>query len=452
MKYEPDTHYLASKMVENLGWKESLAEMVDNSFDAGADRVEIALKAKTLTVSDNGKGCTDLHAMVTLGAHRRQSTTSLGMHGRGLKDAWLYLGDKIEIESHHGGVARTLSLDVKELIANNWEGPDPVSTTRQGKGTTIRFPSIRRTAWKENTVGELCKTFMPALNDGRQIVLKSRKSIRLKAFVLPVTTDPIVDSFDIDGKTVSISIGIIPDGHRNTTRGLLYTYGHRVITEAALGTKEYSCSRLAGTVSLGKGWKLTPHKNGIGECTDTLEDAIFDRIQWIAKKAHQQSMIAESDAFKIEIETQLNKGLATLRERRNHTGEREGAVLPATTGRKRKRAAKTTDNPGSVEGKQKSRRGIIIDLANYGEDEPFGVADSMANRVTLNADHPFVANNWNKNTDAIAAAAFGVFCHNRCSTDGPQKMIFEKFDFPTAWSAMLMSLRGEQDERDAKRA
>lgn len=50
----PDPHLLASLVNANLPWWKALAELVDNSLDAGATRVVIDVSHRTLTVSDDG--------------------------------------------------------------------------------------------------------------------------------------------------------------------------------------------------------------------------------------------------------------------------------------------------------------------------------------------------------------------------------------------------------------
>jgi hypothetical protein len=451
MKYDPHVHYLTSKMVENIGWHDALAELIDNAFDANANRAELVVANKSVTVTDDGRGCSDLGAMARLGVHKRQSSTSLGMHGRGLKDAWFYLGDVMQIESVKGSVLHEVTLSVSELVSNQWEGPDPtVSDTDRNPGTVITFPGTRRTTPKPETWAKLSITFMPALNDGKQIVVKTGQGRRrpIKAFVPPIVSDAVVESFEVNGKPASINIGIIPEGQRNTTTGFLLTYGHRTIGQSAIGVGEYSSSRLAGIVRLGKGWKLTPHKDAIAEDVPALSDAIYSRIQAIAERAHQQSQIAESDAFKLELEGELHEGLKRLREKRKSDGKDSGTVPPVGTGRRRRKARKTHNTQGGVEnGNNKPKRcGISIDISALGE-AAIGHADPMANRVTVNSDHPFVSANWNVNAPAIAAVAMAVYSHSRCNSDGGQAFGFEMFDFIEAWSAMLQSWKDRENAK-----
>jgi hypothetical protein len=51
-------HVLHSMSNQALPWWKALAELVDNSFDAGAYRVTIEMAGRTLIVSDDGRGAT----------------------------------------------------------------------------------------------------------------------------------------------------------------------------------------------------------------------------------------------------------------------------------------------------------------------------------------------------------------------------------------------------------
>ena len=76
-KAEPQAHILESYAnASHLNWGVVLAEAIDNSLDAEATHVAINIERnRYLLIADNGRGCSDPVAMVTLGtkfAHKRQ--------------------------------------------------------------------------------------------------------------------------------------------------------------------------------------------------------------------------------------------------------------------------------------------------------------------------------------------------------------------------------------------
>ena len=107
-KIPPHPHMLLSKRNANLTYQLVLGELIDNSLDAGANRVQVTidLQKKQIIVEDDGNGCDNLTAMVQLGSHYVQNTTSLGRYGVGLKDAWIWCGNVIEIDSVQDGCRR----------------------------------------------------------------------------------------------------------------------------------------------------------------------------------------------------------------------------------------------------------------------------------------------------------------------------------------------------------
>src|SRR5262245_6548422 len=60
-------------------------EFFDNSFDAGASEIRIDVEADSLTICDNGKGCSEPSAFTGFGDHRHQVGTKLGRYGLGGK-------------------------------------------------------------------------------------------------------------------------------------------------------------------------------------------------------------------------------------------------------------------------------------------------------------------------------------------------------------------------------
>ena len=425
MDLTPLPRWLKSQLATNLGWHDSLAELIDNAFDQDANRVEVSFSNKTLTVKDDGQGCTNLQRMVRLGDHHASNSTQLGMYGRGLKDAWLWFGEHISITSFTRSGRRTLEVNLATLLENNWQTPDGTHDDTKGRGTVLRFDKVSKSAPRASCYDKLCKTFMPALADGRQIVfsVSGNRPIRLKAFKLPVCSESI--SFDVaidGGKSACVSVGVVEECKPNPTTGLFLIYGHRVLQETAAGVGRFSCSRLTGTIKLSGPWKLTPNKTGLHDSDFALLDAAMsEHMHWIAQKAHQQSVTAESEAFVERLQERAKGGNKGILEKRNQTGESQGTAEPANSGKKRKRAEKTdSKQAGSVtNGPRRRRPPFQIDTYNGGASGPLGKVDDNVKRVSLNIDHSFISSTWQTNEDAILAVVFGLYCSRRFSTADP---------------------------------
>jgi len=450
--YKPDPHYLRSLHVENLGWHDALAELIDNAFDADANRIEITVAKKQLLVSDDGVGCDDLTKLVRLGSHGSRNSTRLGMHGRGVKDAWMWLGDSMQVDSIHKGSRYTLSIKATELIASDWVGPDQSETAADGakSGTTLVFDPLdsKRTAPKMESVERLQRTFMPALKDGRQVILRlsGRKAQRLKPADLPIIEDVISESFEIEGHGVSISIGIVPAGTANPDPGFVVIYGHRVVCTTTLGCGEYSVARMSGTITLDKTWKgkIAPHKDNISAYREELDQEIQSRIILILQKAHSQSMNAETQAMVDELSRLLKEGIAGLKGQRDPPRNNSGTIKPTGRGGKHRNLQKTQRGDGSG----KPRRGIQVDFYDAGRDDVLGKCEDK--RVVLNSTHPAIGSSQKSNNIlALYSIAFGLYCHHRCNNDGDkQGTLFERHDFNSAWGIALKTGRWQGGLRD----
>ncbi|MFD8255097.1 ATP-binding protein [Streptomyces werraensis] len=92
----PDAGYGKALTNQGYGFEVAIADLIDNSIDAGADKIVVhflrdAERILTLLVIDNGKGMDDhgLDAAMTVGRRRDYGDNALGMYGTGLKAASL---------------------------------------------------------------------------------------------------------------------------------------------------------------------------------------------------------------------------------------------------------------------------------------------------------------------------------------------------------------------------
>ncbi|MDT0379808.1 ATP-binding protein [Streptomyces sp. DSM 42041] len=92
----PDAGYAKALTNQGYGFEVAVADLIDNSVDAGADSVVVhflrdANRIVSLLVLDNGRGMDDagLDSAMTVGRRRNYGERALGMYGTGLKAASL---------------------------------------------------------------------------------------------------------------------------------------------------------------------------------------------------------------------------------------------------------------------------------------------------------------------------------------------------------------------------
>lgn len=460
MDITPDLHVLESRKNDRLGWHDCLAELIDNSFDAGASRAVIEWRDGKFAIEDDGRGMSDIGVALRLGGHKKQETTALGMYGIGVKDAWMWMSNDIAIRTTKDGITTTLkvSRDKIQQVDGRWVCADPCTRpATQGEiGTRIEFGPLyanRKTA-QQDTFDRLAITFMPAILAGKQVVRVAKgKRQPLVPYRLPAMQEAIEESFDVNGRPVSIHIGIAQDGERIEHPGFLICFRHRVIKVSDIGTKHYNAERMIGRVVLGHGWALTPHKNDFAEHSDELEDAIFRRIESMLARSEEMSDIVESNAIRAELESMVNDCVrdATVKEKRPGIAEPQiGTVSPARTGRKRKNAAVIDPTQsGSVEQRVVRRRGFQIKWAALGETL-LGKCHAETRTVVLNVENNFIrAMKAAKNFPALCAIAVGLLCHADDMVDGSQKLVIPRGEFASSWGVVLSGLKSAEVDSHA---
>ncbi|MFF7752551.1 ATP-binding protein [Streptomyces sp. NPDC007971] len=102
----PDGRYMEALSSQGYGFEAAIADLVDNSIDAGAGNVVIHFlrdgeQLVSLVVVDDGKGMDDdqLDVAMTVGGRRGYGNRSLGMFGTGLKSASLSHANSVTVVS-----------------------------------------------------------------------------------------------------------------------------------------------------------------------------------------------------------------------------------------------------------------------------------------------------------------------------------------------------------------
>ncbi|GCD99374.1 ATP-binding protein [Embleya hyalina] len=102
----PDPGYIKGLASQGYRFEEAVADLVDNSIDAGASEVVVHFRRTgdlltSLVVVDNGRGMTEaeLDTAMTVGKRRAYGDTALGMFGMGLKAASFSHADSVTVIS-----------------------------------------------------------------------------------------------------------------------------------------------------------------------------------------------------------------------------------------------------------------------------------------------------------------------------------------------------------------
>ncbi|GAA3770224.1 ATP-binding protein [Streptomyces phyllanthi] len=102
----PDAGYGKALTNQGYGFEGAVADLIDNSIDAGADKIVVhflrdAERILTLLIIDNGRGMddADLDAAMTVGRRRDYGDGALGMYGTGLKAASLSHASSLTVVS-----------------------------------------------------------------------------------------------------------------------------------------------------------------------------------------------------------------------------------------------------------------------------------------------------------------------------------------------------------------
>ena len=104
IKLPPDSRYMNALTSQGYGFEAAIADLVDNSIDAGANDVVIhflrdADQLASLLVIDDGCGMdeAELDVAMTVGARQGYRSGSLGMFGTGLKSASLSMSSSVTV-------------------------------------------------------------------------------------------------------------------------------------------------------------------------------------------------------------------------------------------------------------------------------------------------------------------------------------------------------------------
>lgn len=425
----PDTNQvLADVAREGMGWEASLSEPIDNSLDAGADRIVITIdkKQKLVRINDNGDGCAEPHRMFVSGySTKRGRQKQLGRYGVGLKHASFYLcktEGRTTVVTGNAGAFRQAVVCWGDIVeSGRWQIPAPLDLTAMEvtptlpdlRGTSITFQPIR-CGWladdqQRKMEQKLAFTFSPAIRAGKQIKLVvSGKSRILTAPEDPVWSESIEFEVAIEGKRARVRAGILAANDQSGRRGMSYAYGHRVIVaDTNDGCGEHSTQGFAGFVELDERWGLGQNKSQVVDNDwPLLCDAIRERLDPLLTKLRNSAHQVQSEALRGEIAGALNSMLGAGNPKR--PGRRGTKRLAGASVDRQVKRSRVVDGLGEVIGRRKAG-GITIDWDDDPEKLEAAKVDPSGTRVYLNRAKRVVARAAEKGDSEMLAVI--AACH-----------------------------------------
>lgn len=417
------------KTIESI-WADStvtlaraLEEFIDNSLDAEATEVTIEVGSGSVSVLDNGIGCGNMQAMVTLGDRQVNERKKIGRFGIGLKETSMRLGPMLEITSRHEGMRYKTTPDWQRMVAlGNWNFNEHRPIPDPGASFTLIFipklrPDIRRPSKK--ALEELELTYSPALWGGKRI-LYNGSSFHATSF--PKLTKTRKVSGEYEGRRWKLHAGIADGDLAPWRPGYTIAFRDRLVAMGSTGgTFDYHSRNFFGYIELfekkDSTWMLNRHKRGmIGE-EDFLE-SLYPSVEEILKEAQTASRDLKFEKLGDEVSTILTAAIASMaegnriREKRGK-GDEEGASQPKNTGRQRENAANSDPrSPGSVRPPREGRgMKIIVNFDDFHDHRLGDVrVDRYKNTVTLNKLHPMLSADPSHEVVAMAAVTlFAVY-------------------------------------------
>jgi hypothetical protein len=412
LKAAPSAQWLIAASEQSLDWKRALGELIDNAFDAGASTIQIGFKKNALEVSDDGNGCDDLAKMLTLGKHFRQSSTSLGRYGIGLKEAALWIGGvtaettlttspELVLETVHNGIKRGISINwFVTSQSPDWDyGEVSVTPATHGaRGTKLLFRGVKHRTpdgerWRR-LVEDIGYLYSPAIKQGKRILLSrvnagTDEAPRLR---MPELFPGHIDtSIAIGKRKARVFVGMVRNPQENTRPGITYMHGFRVILEnTGLGCGDASTRRVWGFVELKEGWRLSKNKDDIGSDKDELGAAVYGACKSLLDKIAADDATVKSAAFATSL-TEALRGLFGAPDKKafRDKGDKSGSIEPIHGPKKHKKARKL--QPGERIAQEMRGGKLRVEFApSPPDDVSVGRVDPAGERVILHENHPYV--------------------------------------------------------------
>ena len=321
----PSTEIIQSMINAEISLKIAIAELIANSLDQDATQIDISLNTKRrgleeLVISDNGNGCQNLELMVKLGSHVPSKRGSIGRYGVGFKDAAIWLGGEVFVDSlTRGGKKEKADANWAIMKATGkWDVGFRDDSERTSHGVTIRIGALdmRRitNGWKLVS-SYITEKFSAAIDDHVVITVDG---IRVKSAPRPLLIDDVEFLIRFNGRVAKGLCGILVD--KSLPSGWNVRYGPQTIVSSFTreGFGAYSSYGFWGMLYMiddEKKWKLTRNKNASEDLADILECPDMQKVvvPFLDKLQQESQRMTMNLSHQLAVDD-LNKMLQNIKK------------------------------------------------------------------------------------------------------------------------------------------
>lgn len=431
----------ASKLINSLRWltytnETAIADIIDNSFDAGADNVDVIINKDSIVIIDDGCGMTPeiMKEAIKLGSDTEKEQGSLGRFGMGLVTASISMGRKLEVYSRdlYADSASKVVMSIDHIEkTNNWEGiSEPVGSAYEdmlaskGHGTIVKITQLDsiKAGLEPLLTKHLRRVFRNFLSAGKNITLNGVNLTPIDPLNRDLKDTVIMfdDDIEIDGEKIHVVVAHIDTDKSDeavkytdadhikvcpAAQGFYIVRNNREIADAQLigiATRHPSYNRfrceISFTNALDNHFGINFTKNRV-EVTQAVQDKISAKVKplmnLIANQAKRDSEAKASEKIDHnDAETVINKRKSLLKtkytwkEKRHH---KEGGDIP------RVHPPKPNDDPNferlKVRHIQPGNRAMAAEIgeADLGEFGPMFECYFEGSKIVIhwNIRHPF---------------------------------------------------------------
>ena len=435
----------AGKLINSLRYltytnETAIADIVDNSFDADADSVNVFINDDHIVIVDDGYGMSQdiMKEAIKLGSDTSKEQSCLGKFGMGLVTASISMGRKLEVFS------KTIDDEPSKVVldlnyieeTNNWVGisePADDNETKVlnslGHGTIVKISQLD--SIKAGLIPSLTKhlrlVFRNFLMAGREITVNSEVLTPIDPLNRDLNDTEILldDDIEIEGENVHVVVAHIDTNKSDeatkyndashlkvspATQGFYIVRNNREIAEAQLlgiSTRHPSLNRFRCEISyngdLDDVFGINFTKNHV-EISQALQDKISARVKplmsLIANQARRAAEAAAAEKIShSDAETVISKKKALLRTKNTWKEIRKKLALkpaekrPTKDGKDDKQKQKQEHNRKNIRKIQPGSKAMAAEIgeADLGEFGPMFECYFEGNKIVIhwNIRHPF---------------------------------------------------------------